>query len=228
MTTVQRLLTVHYQFTPLSLTGLLQGHGSAAFLHHLPRDLKLLQLLLAGQVEHQVKHQFFQNHAQPASPHLAGHSLPRDRAQSLVAELQPHILELKQPLVLLDDGILRPREDLDQRKFVQIFQHADNRQPSDELRNQAELDQIFRLNLTQQFEVALARDGEIFLLRLLACAEAQRLLSHAPSYDLFQANECAAANEEDVGGVDRSEFLVRMLASALRRNIRDGPFQNLQ
>src|SRR5260370_37573200 len=63
------------------------GHGSAAFFHHLARDLKLLQFLLAGQVEHQVEHQFFENHAQTARSHLAGHGLPCDCSESLIAEL---------------------------------------------------------------------------------------------------------------------------------------------
>ncbi len=41
-------------------------------------------------------------------------------------------------------------------------------------------------------------------------------------------DERAAADEQDVGGVHRGEFLVRVLASALRRNIGDRAFQNLQ
>src|SRR5580693_1490170 len=221
------MTTVHYQFTPLLLPGLLQSHGRAAFLHHLPRDLKLLQFLLARQVEHQVEHQLFQNHAQAAGAHFARHSLPGNGSQSLVSELQAHILELEQPLVLLDDRILRPGEDFDQGKFVQIFQHSYNGQPSDKFRNQTELDQIFRLNLAEQFEVALARDRNVFFLRFFASPETERLLPHAPANNLLQAHERSSADEEDVGRVDRSEFLVRMLPPALRRNVGDGSFQNL-
>src|SRR5580693_769618 len=222
------MTTVHYQFTPLLLPGLLQSHGRAAFLHHLPRDLKLLQFLLAGQVEHQVEHQLFENHAQAAGAHFARHSLPGNGSQSLVGELQAHVLELEQPLVLLDDGILRPGENLNQRKFVQIFEHSHNGQPSDKFRNQSELDQIFRLNLAEQFEVALARDRDIFLFGFLAGTEAKRFLSHPPSDDLLQANERPAADEENVSCVDRSELLVGMLAPALRRDVGDRSFQNLQ
>ena len=46
--------------------------------------------------------------------------------------------------------------------------------------------------------------------------------------DLVQADERAAANEQDVGGIHRGEFLVRMLASALGRNVGDRAFENLQ
>src|SRR5271170_3775676 len=222
------MTTVHYQFTPVSLPGLLQSHGGAAFLDHLPRDLKFFQLLLAGQVEHQVEHQLFQNHAQAASPYFARHGLPGNGSQRLVGKLQAHILELEQPLVLLDDRILRPSKNLNQRKFVEIFQHAHNRQASDKFRNQSKLDQVFRLNLAEQFEVALARDCDIFFLCLFPSAEAERLLTHTSANNLLQTNERSSADEQNVGSVHRSEFLVRMLAPALRRNVGDGSFENLQ
>ena len=41
-------------------------------------------------------------------------------------------------------------------------------------------------------------------------------------------DERAAADEQDVRRVDRRELLVRMLAAALRRNVGDRAFQNLQ
>ena len=56
----------------------------------------------------------------------------------------------------------------------------------------------------------------------------QGLLANAPLDDLFKAHESAAANEQDVGGVHRSKFLMRVLASTLRRNVGDGAFENLQ
>src|SRR6266567_3725031 len=46
--------------------------------------------------------------------------------------------------------------------------------------------------------------------------------------DLLQAGEGAAAHEQDVGGVDLQEFLLRMLASALRRHRCDGAFHDLE
>src|SRR4029079_6217978 len=38
----------------------------------------------------------------------------------------------------------------------------------------------------------------------------------------------ATTNEKYIGRIDREEFLVRVLASTLRRNIRDSPFKDLQ
>ena len=44
----------------------------------------------------------------------------------------------------------------------------------------------------------------------------------------FEADKSSAANEQDVGGIDRGEFLVRMLASTLRRHVGDRAFEDLQ
>ena len=58
--------------------------------------------------------------------------------------------------------------------------------------------------------------------------EAHGFGADAPGDHLFQTHERPAADEQDVGGVHRREFLVRMLAAALRRNIGDRPFQDLE
>src|SRR4029450_6670782 len=60
------------------------------------------------------------------------------------------------------------------------------------------------------------------------CLEAHRLLADAALDDLVEADEGAAADEQDVGGVDLEEFLVRVLAAALRRHVGDRAFQDLQ
>ena len=67
-----------------------------------------------------------------------------------------------------------------------------------------------------------------FLLRLQLAAEAQRFLANAVFDDGGQAVEGAAADEEDVGGVDLDELLMGMLAAALRGHAGHGSFQNFQ
>src|SRR3546814_16753472 len=49
-------------------------------------------------------------------------------------------------------------------------------------------------------------------------AEADGLRLQPVADDLFQSRKGAAADEQDVGRVDLEEFLLRMLAPALRRN----------
>jgi hypothetical protein len=59
-------------------------------------------------------------------------------------------------------------------------------------------------------------------------AEADAALLGAVADHLVQAVEGAAADEQDVGGVDLDEILVRVLAPALRRNRGHGALDQLQ
>ena len=74
---------------------------------------------------------------------------------------------------------------------------------------------IFRLHLPEQLAKL-----EV-LLRLDLRAEAERLLTDAALHDLLETDEGAAADEENVRGVDLEEILLRVLAAALRRDVGD-------
>ena len=65
-------------------------------------------------------------------------------------------------------------------------------------------------------------------LRLDVRAEAEAAAAQPPLDDLLQAAERAAADEEDVGGVDLQELLLRVLAAALGRDVGDGALDDLQ
>ena len=58
--------------------------------------------------------------------------------------------------------------------------------------------------------------------------EAHGLFAYAVFDDLFNPIERAAADEQNVRGIDLDEILVRMLAPALRRHAGDGAFQDLE
>src|ERR1051326_949549 len=58
--------------------------------------------------------------------------------------------------------------------------------------------------------------------------EPERLVAQATLDHFLETDERAAADEENVGSVDREEFLVRMFATTLRRNIRNSAFEDLQ
>src|SRR6185436_9736009 len=50
-----------------------------------------------------------------------------------------------------------------------------------------------------------------------------------PSLDHFlESDKGATADEKNIRRVDREELLVRMLATTLRRHVRNRPFENLQ
>ena len=63
---------------------------------------------------------------------------------------------------------------------------------------------------------------------MTTAAEADARAFAAGGDDLLEAGERAAADEEDVGRVDLQEFLLRMLAAALRRHGGDGAFHDLE
>src|ERR1044071_886631 len=46
--------------------------------------------------------------------------------------------------------------------------------------------------------------------------------------EAFQPHKSAAANKQDIPGIDPDVFLLRMFATSLRRDIAGGAFQNLQ
>ena len=63
---------------------------------------------------------------------------------------------------------------------------------------------------------------------LLFAEETHGPLAGAARDDLLQTHKRATANKQDVGRIHRREFLVGMLAAALRWNVGDRPFQDLQ
>src|ERR1044071_4089504 len=64
--------------------------------------------------------------------------------------------------------------------------------------------------------------------RLYFRMKAQGLVAQSPLDHFFKTDKCAAAKKQDVSGINREEFLMWMFATALRRNIRDSPLENLQ
>ncbi len=111
--------------------------------------------------------------------------------------------------------------------LVQLVQDAHHRQAADELGNQAVLDEVLRLGAAQQLGVAMGAGGRGVGLGVDRL-EAQRLLAHAAAHHALQAHKRSAADEQDVGGIDGGELLVRVLASALRRHVGHGAFQDLE
>src|SRR5205085_7242093 len=108
--------------------------------------------------------------------------------------------------------------------FSQLLQHRDHRQAADEFWNEAVADQIFRLDVLKNL-VALKIGHS---LAVLDGAEAHDTIAKATLDDFLQPHERAAADKQNATGVDANIFLLRMLAAALRRDIADRAFENLQ
>src|SRR5579864_2836058 len=185
-------------------------------------DQALLDVALRWDRIHELEHQLFEDDAQAARADVALERFLGDRHQRLVGELELDALELEDRLVLPDQAVLGLVQDAHQRRLVQLLERRHHRQAADELGDQAVLDQVFGQHVLEQLGALL------LTLALDLGAEAQRLLVHAALDHLFQADEGAAADEQDVGGVDLQELLVRVLAPALRRHVALRPLEDLQ
>src|SRR5439155_2471415 len=92
---------------------------------------------------------------------------------------------------------------------------------ADELRDHAEGEQVVARHLAEQLaQVVLA----VFGVR----AEADGFAADAAGDDVVQPDEGAAADEQNITGIDLDVLLLGVLAAALRRDVADRPFEHLQ
>src|SRR4029077_7805103 len=136
--------------------------------------------------------------------------------------LKLRAFHLEEPPVLLGEGVLRLGENRDQRPLIELIERRDDRKPADELRDQAVLDEILGLDVVE--EVTAVRAG-VDVAHLGGEADAAAL--RAIEDDLLEPRERAAADEEDVARVDLQKLLLRVLASALRRDRGNGALDEL-
>ena len=101
------------------------------------------------QVEHGVEQNALHDRAQAARPGLAFDRLAGDGAQRLLGKAEVDALHLEQPMVLLDQRVLRLDQDALERRLVEVFEGGKHRQAPDELRDQAVLQQVLRLDLAE-------------------------------------------------------------------------------
>ncbi len=122
------------------------------------------------------------------------------------------------------------RQNLNQRRAVQIFQHRHHRHAADEFGDEAELDQIHRLHMREQVDIAAAADA-VLPWRGPFSSSCRKPMDFLPVRRAITfsrpTNAPPQMNRMLVVSTGR-EFLVGMLAAALRRNVGDGAFQNLQ
>src|SRR6266576_1286460 len=186
------------------------------------RDHDFLYAFEARQVEHRVEQDTFYDRAQSARPGLAVDGLAGNGAKRLLRQREINRFHLEQPLVLLHQRVLGLGENELEGGLVEILERRHDRQSADELGDQAIFQEVLRLDLTENFA------GLAILRRQDLGAEADRGRPPARRDDLLEPIEGASAHEQDVGGVDLQEFLLRMLASALRRHRRHGAFHDLE
>src|SRR6185437_2655234 len=113
-------------------------------------------------------------------------------------------------------------EDAGERFLVERLECNGDRKAADELGDEAEAEEIIWLDFGERI-LGLRRRT-----RLVELVEADLPPAGARLDDLLEPIERAATDEQDVLGVDLDVFLLRVLASALRRNGSDGALENLE
>src|SRR6516162_3057674 len=131
-------------------------------------------------------------------------------------------INIEQLLILLHQRILRLGQNELERCLVEILKCRHDRKPADQFRDQAVLEQVFRLDVAE--DLALLS----ILGRYDITAEADRARPAARRNDLLEASEGTATDEQDVGRIDLQVFLLRMLAAALRWHARHCAFNDFE
>src|ERR1700677_3494307 len=111
----------------------------------------LLDAIEARQFKHCVKQDGFHDRTEAAG---AGAPLDRflgDHSKRLFLDCQVGVLHLEQALILFNERVLWLGQDLLQGVLVEILKSRDDGKTTDEFGNEAEFQQILRLDLAEHF-----------------------------------------------------------------------------
>ena len=164
----------------------------------------------------------FHDRPQAAGSGTAFHRKIRDLFNGILFEGEAYAVHFKQFLILLDHCVPWLLEDPHQSFLVKFIKGYHYRHPPYKLRNQSELHQVFRKHLPENFP------DIYFTLTCDLCLEPHGSAVKPVLDDLVESFESTAADKQNIRGIDLKKLLMRMLASALRRNRCDGPLQDLQ
>src|SRR5690606_33503620 len=176
----------------------------------------------ARELEHHVHHRLLHRAAEAARAGPERLRLLHERVEGVVVEDEVHAVHREELLVLLDEGVLRLRQDALHRPLRERVERGQDGETPDELRDQAELQEVVRFDVVEDLGVVLvdvAGRGR---------GEADLRGAQAAGDDVLQAVERAADDEEHVARVEGDEALLGVLPAALRRDAGDGPLEHLE
>ena len=145
-----------------------------------------------------------------------------DGAKSSFRKFQFYLFKREKLFILLRQRVSRLRKNTNERLLIKLIERCDDRKSADEFRDQAILEKVFRLNERKQFSkadvVPAANVG----------SKSHRLTVQALFDNLFESDECPAADEENIRRIDLNEFLMRVLASSLGGDVGNRSFNELE
>src|SRR6266576_2806859 len=187
-------------------------------------DRHLAHVIAARQLEHDLGHHLFEDGAQASRAGAALHRFRSDRLERVLLERLAYVLKVEQLLVLVRERVLGLGEDADQRVFVERIERYGDREAAHQLGDEAIPEQIVGLDIAKRILLDLGGDtlGHLFF------CKADLPPAGAGLDDLLEPVERAAADEQNVLGVDLDILLLRMLAPALRGHAGDRALQDLE
>ena len=198
------------------------NHQRISALNRFRGDDDLLHRKVGGNSEHDLGHDIFHHSPEASGADLAIHRLLSNDLQCGRLDLQLHMIQFQQLLILLGQSVLGFHQNPDQILLLQTMKRGDNRQSAYQFRDNTEFQQIMGLNLAQQcahIPLAFTLDSRV---------KTDGALVGALFDDLIQTVKSAAADEEDVAGIYLDHLLLGMLSATLRGNTGHSAFQDLQ
>ena len=113
-------------------------------------------VVAAGDIVHQVKHQPLEEASESASASALFDRLNGQFVEGVVGELEFNAFHGQQLGVLLCERVLGVRQDRDELRLAQFGEDGHHGQAADELGDETETEQVFRLDELKSF---LAADG---------------------------------------------------------------------
>ena len=170
---------------------------------------------------HKGHHGIFENTAQTSCAGFFFDSQFRNCMQCIVGKIEIDVIDFECFLILLDECVPGLGEYLNQGIFVERMKCRNDGQTAYKFWNHAEFEQIFGLKRTvQRFDIA-------FFFCLNIGVKADRRRARARFNDIFKADKCAAADEQNIGRIDAQKLLLRVFAAAFGRHCGDRTFDNL-
>ncbi len=177
---------------------------------------------IRGDLIHNLRHHALHHGAQTTGANLAVQRLLGNGFQRLGLKLQLNAIKFQKLLILLDQSILRFGENPHHILFGEALETGNHGKPSNQLRNDAEFQDIVGLHLCKQ-------------LANILLSPVSQLPSEAKSRgigtlfdDLVQTVKRAAANKQNIAGINGDKLLLGMLPSTLRRNIGNRTLNDFQ
>src|SRR5262245_40831339 len=162
-------------------------------------------IFLLWELIHQIQHKLFENDPKAACADISLDGIESNSFECVIGEFQLHVLVLEQALVLLDERVLRSRENFNKGLLIQVVKRRNYGNAANELRDHAELDQVLRLDLFQKHGARVFRFGFNFAMEPHRAANCHSTLDH-----LVEPNERSTTYKEDVGGIDLRKLLMWM------------------